>query len=82
MKREQWMWMQASLSLMAAAAAAIGRDAYEAGTAGKLAPMPASLRERSWRDLVRRLEKTLARRGSNFSRATLRPALGLKMGID
>jgi hypothetical protein len=44
MTREQWLWMQASVSLMAAAAAAIGRDAYDTGGAEKPAP-PATPRD-------------------------------------
>ena len=38
MTREHRMWMQASVSLVAAAARAIGRDACDAGTAKKPAP--------------------------------------------
>ena len=60
--------MQASVSLMAAAAAAVRRDAHDPGTAEKPAP-PARPwdgsirpREHAWRDLVRRLEKTLPHR--------------------
>jgi len=38
MNRETWMWMQASVALMAAASAVIRRDAYDAA----LAQRPAS----------------------------------------
>ena len=33
MTRSQWLWMQASLAVMAAASAAIRRDAYAAAAA-------------------------------------------------
>ena len=64
------MSIQASVSLVAAAAAAVRRDAHDPGTGEKPAP-PAPpkdgsirppLREHAWRDLVRRLEKTLPHR--------------------
>ena len=38
MNRETWMWMQASVALMAAASAKIRREAYDAA----LARIPAS----------------------------------------
>jgi len=33
MTRSQWLWMQASLAVMAAASAVIRRDAYDAAAA-------------------------------------------------
>ena len=42
MTKESWLWMQASVSLIAAAAAAMRRAAQDAGHAAELPDLPES----------------------------------------